>query len=131
MDTYLQITGMVLLSVIVSISLDGHAKISASVLIMTVCAMAMMVGIPYLRQILEFMHSVFALTGLQDTVLSPLVKSLGIGILSEITVRICADAGYGSLGKTIQFVANILIVCISLPLFQALMELLQKMMEAI
>lgn len=131
MDSFLQITGAVLLTVIVCICLDGQARLFASMLVMLVCALVLISGMRYLRQILQFLKSLSEMTGLEEVILTPLFKSLGIGILSEITVRICTDAGFGSLGKAIQFVTNGLIVCISLPVFQALIELLQKMMEAI
>ena len=131
MDTFLQITGAVLLTVIVSLSLDGQARIYAAMLIMIVCAMVFMAGMNYIRQILQFLESLSAMTGLEDVILSTLFKSLGIGILTEITERICADAGFSALGKTIQFVANGLIVCISLPVFQSMIQLLQRIMESI
>lgn len=131
MENFIQAAAVVLLTVIAAMTLDGHARTTAVMLVMIVCIMVLISGIRFLRPILDFMRTLSEMTMLQDGILSVLFKALGIAAVSEIAVLICNDSGHGSLGKALQMLSNCVILWLSLPLFQALMDLLQKIMEAI
>lgn len=131
MDLFFQAAGAVLLTVIAALTLDGHAKTSASMLVMSVCVMVLAGCLEYLSPVLDFLHSLSGMTGLEEDILTVLFKVLGICVVSEIAVLICQDAGHTSLGKSLQILANGTILWLSLPLFRALMELMQGLMEAL
>ena len=57
-----------------------------------------------------------------------LMKSTGIGIITEIANLVCKDAGNESMGKSMQLLGTAVILYLSLPLFQTLIELLQKIL---
>ena len=57
-----------------------------------------------------------------------LLKIAGIGILTEITSMVCSDAGNSSMGKTLQLLGNVVILWLSVPIFNMLMDLLQEIL---
>ncbi len=131
MEGFYQAAATVLLTVIVVLTLDGQSRITALLLTMTVCAMVLAAGLRFLEPVLDFLKTLSALTGLENEILAIVFKVLGISVVTEISVLICNDAGHSSLGKAMQLLSNGTILWLALPLFQALTELLQKLMEAI
>ena len=131
MENFIQAAAVVLLTVIVAMTLDSHARTTAVMLVMIVCTMVLGAGLRVLQPVLDFIQSLSEMTMLQDEILGVLFKTLGIAVVCEIAVMICSDSGHTSLGKALQMLSNCVILWLSLPLFQALVDLLQTIMEAI
>lgn len=90
-------------------------------------ASGVMIGILFLRflkPILEFLEELRELSGLDKTYLEPVLKCLGIGILSQICVNICIDSGQSTTGKMIEMSACILCLYLAIPLFRSVIFLL-------
>jgi hypothetical protein len=51
--------------------------------------------------------------------------------VAEIAGLICTDAGNAALAKTIQILATAVILWLTLPLMQALLDLVRKIMEGV
>ena len=95
---------------------------------MAVCAMVMAVAMAYLGPVLELVETLQELGGLDEELTSILLKSVGIGLVTEIAGLICADSGNASLGKSLQLLGTVAILWLSVPLFTSLLELIQEMM---
>ena len=95
---------------------------------MAVCAMVMAVAMAYLEPVLELVETLQELGGLDGEMTSILLKSVGIGLVTEIAGLICADSGNASLGKSLQLLGTVAILWLSVPLFTSLLELIQEMM---
>ena len=59
------------------------------------------------------------------------MRSVGIGLLSEITLHICTDSGNTALGKTLQILGNAIILWLSLPIFTKIIELIEEILITI
>lgn len=128
MTLFLQASAAILLAVILVLTLGSQGKEFGTVLAIAVCCMVSLSAISYLRPVIDFLQSMESLGGLDSSMVAALLKITGIGIISEISNLVCADAGSSSLGKTMQFLGAAVILWLSLPLFTALIELLQKIM---
>ena len=95
---------------------------------MAVCAMVMAVAMAYLGPVLELVETLQELGGLDEELTSILLKSVGIGLVTEIAGLICSDSGNASLGKSLQLLGTVAILWLSVPLFTSLLELIQEMM---
>ena len=60
-----------------------------------------------------------------------LMKVTGIGILTEITVLLCADSGNSSLGQSLRTLSTGVILWLALPIFQAMLDLVQSILEGL
>ena len=58
--------------------------------------------------------------------ISTLVKMIGITYIGQFASGICKDAGYGAVGTQIEMFGKLSILAVSMPVFLALMETLQK-----
>ena len=118
----------VLIGIILILTVGKVHKELALVLSIALCAMTALSAFEYLRPVIDFVHRLEALGGLEPEVIRTLMKAVGIGILSEIAVLICTDAGNGSLGKSLQYLGTAVVLWLSLPLFSMLMDLLQEIL---
>lgn len=90
-------------------------------------ASGVVIGIFFLRllePILSFAEELRQLSGLDRELLEPVLKCLGIGILSQICVNVCTDSGQNAIGKMIEMSSCVLCLYISLPLFRGVISLL-------
>ena len=131
MADFAKAAGAVLITIVLSLLLSSRDKSWASVLTMGVCAMVLLSGMSYLNPVLEFIRQLETLAGLQSDMIKILLKTSGIGILTEITVLLCADSGNTSLGQSLRILSTAVILWLSLPLFQSLLELIRKILEGI
>ena len=90
--------------------------------------LAALAAMQYLEPVIRFIRELEELGGLDADSVTALLKVVGIGILSEIAALVCRDAGNASLGKTVQLLGSTVILALTVPLFSALLELIQKIL---
>lgn len=128
MTVFLQASGAVLLAVVLILTLGSHGKEMGALLGLGVCCMVALIALNYLQPVVDFLGTLETLGGLNHDLVEILLKAVGIGMISEIACLVCTDAGNASLGKAVQLLGMAVILWLSLPLFTALIELLQDIL---
>ena len=128
MDTCWKAAAAVLLAVILVPAVAKTEKDISVLLTMAVCCLVAAAAFSYLEPVLDLLWELKALGDLSGEMLGILMKAVGIGLVAEIAGMICADAGNGSLGKTLQILASAAILYLSIPLFQAFLTLVQEIL---
>ena len=131
MDMFFQAAACILIAVILSVLLSGQGKPIGPLLGMAVCLMVLMLGAEYLRPVLDFVESLEDLGGLNGDLISVLLKAVGVSLVSEVAVLVCNDSGNQSMGKALQILTSAVLLWISIPVFQSLMDLLTAILEGI
>lgn len=131
MEGFFQAAGAVVILVILCLLVSSRDKSFASLLVMGGCAMVLMLGISYLSPVVSFLQDLQSLGNLQPELVKILMKVTGIGILTEITVLLCADSGNSSLGQSLRILSTGVILWLSLPIFQAMLDLVQSILEGL
>ena len=131
MEGYFQAAGAVVILVILCLLVSSRDKSFASLLVMGGCAMVLMLGISYLSPVVSFLQDLQSLGNLQPELVKILMKVTGIGILTEITVLLCADSGNSSLGQSLRILSTGVILWLALPIFQAMLDLVQSILEGL
>ncbi len=128
MNSFFQVTGAVLIAVVMGLTLSKYGKDFSVVLILLVSCMVLAVMTAYLEPVIDFIGELLRIGEIQNDLLKPVLKATGIGIVAEIASLICADSGNAALGKCIQILSVTVILWISLPLMRSLLELMQRML---
>ncbi len=128
MELFIQTAATALLTVVIGLALEKQGKDMALLLTVAVCCMVIAVSVSYFRPVLTFLSDLQSIGSLNNGMVSTLLKILGIGILSEVAAMVCADAGNASLGKAVQLLGAAVILWLSLPVFSALIELIQQIL---
>lgn len=121
----------VLVAIVLVLALGKQGRDMGLLLTMAVCCMVCVLALTFLEPVLEFLRELETLGDLQGDMLGILLKAVGIGIVTEVAGMICADSGNSSMGKTLQLLGSTVILCISLPILRAMLELIQKILGEI
>ena len=128
MGMFLRAFGAIMIAVILTLTLSKQEKELSLLLTIGVCCMVMLVALEYLRPMVDFIHRLEALCDEEKGWIGILLKAVGIGLVAEIAALVCTDAGNGSLGKSLQFLASAVIIYLSIPVFNGLINLLQQIL---
>jgi len=130
MDIFLKAVAGMLTTVILCQVLSKNGKDITVLLIITACCLVLITACAYLRPIIDFFRNLQFLGQLNPEIIEILLKAVGISILSEVASLVCADAGNAALGKGLQILAVSVVLWISIPLFNELLDLLETVLGA-
>ena len=92
-------------------------------------ALTLAAGALILGQVLGAASAVRALldelgerAGLSPAVLDPVIKTVGIAILTRISAEVCRDAGEGALAAVVETAGAVLALWVALPLLRAVLD---------
>lgn len=131
MVVFFQAAAGVLLAAILGLALSGHGKELGILLTLAVSVMVMIAAIRFLEPVMDFLQRLEELGQLDGELIRVLLKIAGIGLTSEIVGMVCTDAGNASLGKALQMLSAAVILWLSLPVFNALLELIRDVLGGI
>ena len=131
MDIFLKATAGILIALVFYLILAKQNKDYSLILTVAVCCMVLLALFNYIRPIIEFVSRLQLLGQLNSDLMKILTKAVGIALLSEIVNMICVDAGNASLGKILQILGSAVILWISIPLFNRLLDLIENILGAI
>ena len=131
MEIFTKTAGGVLIATLLFLIVSKQGKEFSLLLTVTVCCMVGAVAVTYLEPLIAFCEKLRTVGQLDSTLLDVVVKAVGIGVLSEITGLICADAGNAALGKSLQILACAVVLWMSVPLFTSLLELVEEILVSV
>ena len=121
--------GIAVVAMFLGIVVGKQNKELALVLTVTACSIVLIAAIQQYEQVVRFVEALQSIGQLDNGLLEIILKVVGIGLLSEVTNMLCVDAGNAAFGKTFQMLATCVILCLSLPLFDTLLELIEEILE--
>lgn len=80
-----------------------------------------------LSRLTPFLHSLkqmLALGGLSDGAFSVVLKGVGVCLLTQLTADICRDAGQSALAGKAELAGRVLLLILSVPLYQQILSLI-------
>lgn len=131
MELLLKLTTSILVSVVLLVVLEKQDKPIAVLLCIGLCCMIMIAAANIADPVIAFIELLQKDAGIDIGSIRILLKATAAAILCEITTIICTEAGYGSLGKTLQFVGIFTIIYLAIPLCHSLLEIVSKLLGGI
>ena len=110
MELYFKGAAGILLAAVLGLALQKQEKDLSAVLTAAVIAMAAVLMLRLLEPVTEL-----------------LLKAAGIGLTAEVAGLVCADAGNAALAKMLRLLGTAAILCLSVPMFTALLECITEM----
>ena len=129
MDTALRLTALSLTAAVLALVVKKQSPELALALNLCACALGAALLFQGFRPVLELARSLAKRAELDGTLTAPVWKCLGMGLLTEVASAVCADAGQSALAKLVELGGGILCVVVSLPLLQAVLALIEALIE--
>ena len=76
-----------------------------------------------LKSVISSFYNIFNTTGVETSLITPLMKIVAIGYIAEFGANICHDAGAGSVADKILFSAKIIILLMALPIITSVIDM--------
>lgn len=128
MELFLKTVAGCILSLILILMLGKQERDLAAMLSIAVCCMIALTALTTLAPVMDFLRRLESEGNFGPFGLDSIVKMVGIGLVSELVATLCQDAGNASLGKQVQLLAGIVILKLSLPLLETLLELIENLL---
>ncbi|MBO4211782.1 MAG: stage III sporulation protein AD [Oscillospiraceae bacterium] len=127
-DDLLKLSAMAVISCLLILTVKKQAPELGLILSLCACALGAGFLLETLRPVLLLAGSLAEKAGLEPELRAPLWKCLGLGLLTELSAGLCADAGESALAKLVELGGGILCLAVSLPLLQAVLALIEGLL---
>lgn len=128
MNIFFKATACVLTALILWICLNKSGKDMSTLLTLCVCIAVAIASFSFLKPVIAFVQKLAGIGQLDSGLLSVMLKVVGIGLISEICTLVCKDAGNESMGKILQILSSCVVLWLSIPVFEKLISLLEKIL---
>lgn len=128
MTGFWQGAGLALVGVVLSMVLGKRSEHMGIMVTIAVVCMIATLALTYLKPAMELIQRLKILGKLDQEMLSTLLKAVGIALVTELATMVCADAGMTSAGKALQMLGAVVILWLSVPLVERMLDLLQNVL---
>lgn len=131
MDTFEKTVAGILVGLVLWICLQRQEKDVALVLSVSVCAMGIAAALKFTAPVFSLLRQLQQMGQMQEDVFSILLKTAGVGLVTELAGMICSDAGNSAMEKTIRILGSVSILVMAIPLFESLLKLIQEILGTV
>lgn len=99
-------------------------------LLLTLSACVLLLGrtLPMLEEARARLEDLSELAGLSPAVLRPVVKTVGLAIVTKLSASLCRDAGEGSIAAALELAGSAAAVVLALPLLDMVLGLVMDLL---
>lgn len=76
----------------------------------------------------KFVEDMISTTGLSSAIVSPVIKTVGIGLITKLTSDICRDSGQTTAGTVVDTAGTVAAVTVALPLMKTVFSMISALM---
>ena len=123
----LTVVGMVFVAFLGTVFLRYCSSPFATLLPVVAAIVVLGMILPRIKEILEGVSTLSQGVGVDASVLSPVLRGIGILLITRFASGVCSDNGQKALGETVEYCGQIFVVSLALPM---ILDLVQKIMES-
>lgn len=131
MNVFLKASALALITIVLYLVVSKQNKDISILIAVTGCCSIILAALTYFNPVINFINKLRSIGSLNNDLLNTILKAVGIGLIAEIMGLICSDAGNSSLGKSIHILATAVMLWISLPVFNQLIDLINQILGTI
>ena len=129
MEQVLQIGAVCVLAAILALLVKKGSPETALLLTLAAAAAVFALLAGQLEEVLELMEDMAAAAGVEQALLAPLYKTIGIGFVVRIGGSLCRDAGESALAATVETAGTVCALLAAAPLLREVLVLLMELMN--
>ena len=128
MEDVIKLAVLCVASVVFAALLKKTSPAMALLLMAAVCVL----GLAWLAAAAEHLSGLWAqidaVTGLDEQLFLPLVKTLCIAVVCRLCAEVCNDAEYAAAATLVELAGAFAAICVSIPLWEAVWNMLQELL---
>ena len=127
-SAYFKLSVLAVTAAVLALTVRKTAPDLALLLGLAACAAAGGLILTWISPVTDLFQSLADKAGLEEELTLPLLKASGIGFLTRVTAAVCGDAGQSALAKLVELGGGVLCLCVSLPLLEAVLSLIEELL---
>lgn len=124
----LKIAAVAIISAICAVVVKEQVQELGLVLALTAGALILSFALSAMEGVRQLMDTLASLAGLSSSVLLPVVKTVGIAIVTRVAAEVCRDAKEGGIAAFVETAGAACALFVALPLLEAVLELMTELM---
>lgn len=128
MDTAARIVAVCLVGALLAVLLKKTSPDMALLLALAVCLGVLAALTKGLEEVVTFLRELLEWGGLSAELFVPLLKTVGIALISRTGGALCRDAGEGAMAGLVEMVGAFAAILVALPLFRAAWQMLEGLL---
>lgn len=97
-------------------------------LAMTACVLLLWKTMPALQEIRDTLADLAETAGVSEAILAPLLKTVGIAIVTRLSAELCRNAGESSIAAFVEIAGAAAAVLVAIPLLGMLLQLISGLL---
>lgn len=127
METFVRIAAVCVIGAVLAAFLKSESKEMGLLLALTVCAVTLLATAGPLGEVIELFGQMAVWSGLDLQLFAPLLKIVGVSLVSRLGTELCRDAGENAMAALVETGAAVGSILLAAPLFRAVWELLRSL----
>ena len=127
MGTAIQVAALCTVGAVLSLLLKQHKPELGILLAVSVCGAAIFLLAGIFSDLINFLREMAESTALSSEWIEPLLKTVGIAIISRVGSDLCRDAGESAMATLVDTAGTICAILVAVPLFRAVWEMLTSL----
>lgn len=128
MEQVTQAAGVCVIAALLGLTLRHGSPETALLLSIAAAAAVLLALAEPLGELLDFLRVLAEQSGVPDSLLRPLYKTIGIALVVRIGGGLCRDAGESALAAVLECAGTVCALLTALPLLRSVLELLTELM---
>lgn len=126
--SYFRLFVLALITAVLVLTVQKQTPELGLLLSLAACVLAVLLIFAWLSPVLALIRRLGGASGLDESLTEPLLKVLGIGLLTQVTSAVCSDAGQSAMARLLELGGGLLCLCLSLPLLNAVLTLFEELL---
>ncbi len=122
MTDMLKIAAVAISAALCAVVVKKQVRELGVVLALTAGAVILAAALETLQSVRELLDELAQTAGLEPAVLAPVVKTVGVAIITRVTVEVCKDAGEGGIAAFVEIAGSAAALYLALPLVRAVLS---------
>jgi stage III sporulation protein AD len=97
------------------------------VLVLGVAVVILGLGMELFSSVRELVDLAMETSGLSSAILAPVLKCVGIGVITKLATELCRDAGAGAVSSSVELAGAACALYVAMPLMKTLLRMIGEL----
>ena len=122
------VAGAVLTGTLLSLFMREYKREYVVFIGIGITGAVLVVILPHIAAVIRFVEEISARSATVASVTAPLLKAVGLAVVTEIVSGICTDAGEGAMAKNIELAGKVGILLLAIPLATQIVTMIGRLL---
>ena len=124
MELLIKVAAIALVAALCTLLIKSKNSEQAFLLGIAAAVIICLTAMQFMGNIASFVKELIDLTDVSSAVFLPVIKCLGIAIITKLVCELCKDAGQGGIASAVEYMGAVAAVYTALPLLETTLNLL-------